>query len=410
VRDNMGDEGPLIKGGGRTIIGVFVENPYTAAAPAPQKEAPAPAVAQKPSESPLDKAKELKTPLYSDAVMEAASSWYRNGELMLMYTSASTVEQIASFYEKATGVKRDPHSNATTAFILAPKAPANQILQVMVWRDDASSGKTQLVVTSHAPIPAPTEKVLGLPIYKGAVFSVPGSTANHYVWTSNDSMEAILSFYEQAAGQKRAPGMPADMGVIIASGTSVSVKANADGLMGPGKVGLMIMPLPEAQVQQQAQPQAETAAAESAAPEQQQVQQQAQPQSAPKPPSLLDVAKSGKADDILAAVRAGARIDEVDASGYTPLMYAAMSNPDPAVIKALVASGAAVDARGPSQATALMLAARLTKKAAVVQALIDAHAGMKLKDAAGKTAFDYATSNSALMFSPQLAALGLGRF
>ena len=105
-----------------------------------------------------------------------------------------------------------------------------------------------------------------------------------------------------------------------------------------------------------------------------------------------------------------ARIDEVDASGYTPLMFAAMSNPDPAVITSLVAAGASVDARGPNQGTALMFAAKFTKKSAVVQALIDAHANMKLKDAAGKTAFDYATGNSALMFSSQLAALGFGRF
>jgi hypothetical protein len=413
VRVNAGEEGPLIEGGGKTMITVFIDDPYkAAAAPVQEKETPAPA--QQQSEAPLERAKELRTPLYSDAVLDEASSSYRNGELMLMMTSGSPVEQIASFYEKATGVKRHPHSTAASVFILAPKAPLNQILQVMVWREEGagSSGKSKLVVTSHAPIAAPTEKELGLPIYKGALFNVESSTANHYAWTSNDTMEAILSFYEQASGQKRAPGMPADTGVIVTPGASISVQGNADGLMGPGKVGIMIVPLPGAQAprqaQQKTQPRAETAAAEAAAPAQQQAQ--AQPQPAPKAVSLLDVARSGKAEDIRAAIRAGARIDEVDASGYTPLMQAAMSNPDPAVITLLVAAGASVDARGPNQGTALMFAAKSTKKAAVVQALLDAHANMKLKDAAGKTAFDYATGNSALMFSPQLAALGLGRF
>jgi hypothetical protein len=411
VRENKGDEGPLIEGGGRTMIGIYIEDPYrVTAAQAPQKETPAPLPAQKQSEIALEKAEELRIPLFSEAALEGDASWYRNGELFLMMTSGSSVEKIASFYEKAVGVKRDPHSDATTALILVPKAPANQILQVMVMRDEASSGKSRLVIISHPPMSAPTERELGVPIYKNAVFSVLASTANSYYWTTSDSMESILSFYEQAAGQKRAPGMPADTGVINAPGAMISVNVNRGEVMGPGKLGIMIMPLPGAQVpqqaQQQTQPQAETAAARPAAPAQEPVR----PQPAPKVPSLLDVAKAGTADDILAAVRAGANVNEVDASGYTPLICAAMSNPDPAVIKALVAAGAAVDARGPNQATALMLAAKLTRKAVVVQALIDAQANMKLKDAAGKTAFDYATGNSALMFSPQVAALGLGRF
>jgi hypothetical protein len=409
VEENKGEEGPIIVGGGRTFIGLSIENPYKgSAAQAPEKETPAPPPAQKPSELALEKAKELRIPLYSEAAPEGDASWYRNGELFLMMTSDSSVEKIASFYEKAIGVKRDPHSDATTVLILVPKAPANQILQVMVMRDAASSVKSRLVIISHAPISAPTEKELGVPIYKNAVFSVLASTANSYYWTTSDSMETILSFYEQATGQKRAAGMPADTGVINASGAMISVNMNKGEVMGPGKLGIMIMPLPGAQpqAQQRTQPVAETAAAPSTT----STAEQAQPQPAPKAPSLLDVAKSGKAEDILAGVRAGARVDEVDASGYTPLMYAAMSNPDPAVIKALVSAGAAVDARGPNQATALMLAAKLTKKAAVVQALIDAHASMKLKDAAGKTAFDYATGNSAMRFSPQLASLGMGRF
>jgi ankyrin repeat protein len=57
----------------------------------------------------------------------------------------------------------------------------------------------------------------------------------------------------------------------------------------------------------------------------------------------------------------------------------------------------------------LMRAAKSTKNPAVVQALLDAHANMKLKDSSGKTAFDYAMGNGALMVTPQLVALGLGR-
>jgi ankyrin repeat protein len=90
-------------------------------------------------------------------------------------------------------------------------------------------------------------------------------------------------------------------------------------------------------------------------------------------------------------------------------MYAAMSNPNPAVITTLVAAGASVDVLTPAKMTPLMLAAKSTKKPAVVQALLEAGANMKLKDSSGKTAFDYATGNAALMFTAQLVALGVGR-
>ena len=80
----------------------------------------------------------------------------------------------------------------------------------------------------------------------------------------------------------------------------------------------------------------------------------------------------------VALVKAGADIDARDQAGNTPLHYAALHNPNPAVVAALIEAGADIDARN--------------------------------KD--GKLPFDYARDNKALWGTEvykQLARAGLAR-
>ncbi|HEX7022821.1 MAG TPA: ankyrin repeat domain-containing protein, partial [Trueperaceae bacterium] len=115
---------------------------------------------------------------------------------------------------------------------------------------------------------------------------------------------------------------------------------------------------------------------------------------APAPPQdLFEVAKTGSLEQVEAALAAGEALGQTDAYGQTPLMYAAGSNPDPMVVRALLRAGANVNARSQAGWTALMYAVRDNENPEVVMALLNAGANPTLRNDQGQLAVDLASEN-----------------
>lgn len=140
----------------------------------------------------------------------------------------------------------------------------------------------------------------------------------------------------------------------------------------------------------------------------------------PKPgkTKLMDAAQSGDKEEFQAALAAGNKLTDVDASGWTPLMYAAGSygnSMESELLKAgvnvnarstrgetalmasaatgmadedLLKAGADVNAANDVGMTALMLLAQRGEPDEI-KALLKAGANARKKDAAGRTALDY---------------------
>jgi uncharacterized caspase-like protein len=93
-------------------------------------------------------------------------------------------------------------------------------------------------------------------------------------------------------------------------------------------------------------------------------------------------------------LKAGAYIDVQDNTGQTPLMFAAGYNPNPEVITKLLKAGADMDkAESGEGMTALMYAALANSNPEAVTVLLEAGADAKAKNDNGETAFDYAKCN-----------------
>jgi beta-lactamase regulating signal transducer with metallopeptidase domain len=116
---------------------------------------------------------------------------------------------------------------------------------------------------------------------------------------------------------------------------------------------------------------------------------------AAKAQNLFAIASSGTADQVAAAVNAGAKVNaRAPGAGHTPLMVAAKSNPDPAVIRALIAAGAQVDLRESfNGASALMLAASSNPNPEVTASLLEGGARATERDNGDISPLMYATSN-----------------
>lgn len=110
--------------------------------------------------------------------------------------------------------------------------------------------------------------------------------------------------------------------------------------------------------------------------------------------TLLDLAQSGKASSVRAAIKRGSDVNEKNEKGETPLMLAARWNPDSfPVMKLLIAAGADVNAKDRYDTTILMAALLSYRRTttldivkAIVKALIAAGADVNAKDKDGKTA------------------------
>ena len=77
-------------------------------------------------------------------------------------------------------------------------------------------------------------------------------------------------------------------------------------------------------------------------------------------------------------------------------MYAAESNENPEIINTLLDAGARINDRDDTGWTPLMYAARYTYNSEIITTLLDAGADGKARDEDGKTAFDFAEENEHL--------------
>jgi len=121
--------------------------------------------------------------------------------------------------------------------------------------------------------------------------------------------------------------------------------------------------------------------------------------------NLCELVRTATPDLVEAALASGAKAEDQDEDQWTPLMYAAESNPDPRVITALLKAGAAIDDQGPGGWTPLMLAARASRNPEVVMTLLKAGASGQVKSNDGKTAFDWATGNAKIKGTAAYKAL-----
>lgn len=99
---------------------------------------------------------------------------------------------------------------------------------------------------------------------------------------------------------------------------------------------------------------------------------------------------------IQATADAGADFNARGSDSMSPLMWAAMFNTDPEVIRMIVAAGADIDARDDFGFTPLMFAADFNQNPEVILTLLAAGADAKARDRAGKTAFENAQLRSRL--------------
>jgi uncharacterized protein len=96
---------------------------------------------------------------------------------------------------------------------------------------------------------------------------------------------------------------------------------------------------------------------------------------------------TGSATDVSAAIKAGADVHELDASGWSSVAVAAAMNPDADVIVVLLAAGANPTTRvGNFQWTPLMVATMSTPNPQVVHALLDTGSDLHARDTRGFTA------------------------
>ncbi len=102
-------------------------------------------------------------------------------------------------------------------------------------------------------------------------------------------------------------------------------------------------------------------------------------------------------DVITTLLKAGAEINARANAGTTPLMWAALANPNPEVITTLLRAGADIKAReNDNGMTSLMWAALANPNPEVITVLLKAGANAKTKDRQGLTALDYAKDNAEL--------------
>ena len=104
---------------------------------------------------------------------------------------------------------------------------------------------------------------------------------------------------------------------------------------------------------------------------------------------LLRACYSGTAEDVRAALEAGADVDIATSNGMTALMWAAYANPHPEVIRVLLEAGANVNARHNTGGTALMRAAYYNNNPEIINVLLDAGADPNVKNKDGIRAVDF---------------------
>ena len=109
-------------------------------------------------------------------------------------------------------------------------------------------------------------------------------------------------------------------------------------------------------------------------------------------------------------LKAGAKINDRNADGYTALMIAAQNNENPEIISTYLKAGANVNDQNNFKSTALTLAAEFNKNPEIVVELLNHGANAKLRDYDGKSAFDYVSANPNLKDSDAYWELNNARF
>jgi ankyrin repeat protein len=110
---------------------------------------------------------------------------------------------------------------------------------------------------------------------------------------------------------------------------------------------------------------------------------------------LIFAARSNPNPEIITAlITAGADVNaKCENLGWPPLIWAAIANPNPEIITALIKAGADVNAKSKIGWTPLMSAAGYKKNSEIITALTKAGADTGERCNEGKTALDYAREN-----------------
>lgn len=113
-------------------------------------------------------------------------------------------------------------------------------------------------------------------------------------------------------------------------------------------------------------------------------------------PDLLQAAREGDTDNLIAALEAGTPADTRNSEGRTPLMEAVSASAGSAVVNMLLAAGADVNTTDQDGMTPLLLAARDSRVADTVLVLMNAGADPTARTPAGETAAGLAAGNPAV--------------
>ncbi|MCR5085396.1 MAG: ankyrin repeat domain-containing protein [Succinivibrionaceae bacterium] len=110
---------------------------------------------------------------------------------------------------------------------------------------------------------------------------------------------------------------------------------------------------------------------------------------APYPPLFYAAQGELSKEALEGLVKAGAGVNDADATGLTPLMVALLSSQGERVVERLIALGANVNLADKSGRTALMAMAAADPRVGIARALLKAGADPAARDAEGRTALDY---------------------
>lgn len=118
----------------------------------------------------------------------------------------------------------------------------------------------------------------------------------------------------------------------------------------------------------------------------------------PQPGDLLNAVLSNDIDDVKRLLQQGAPVDEADATGNTPLAWAAGKG-HLEIVRALLEHGADVNSRNRMGTSPLMMVVYQTYhpgRTIIMRLLLDKGADLGFKNLKGETALDIATSMSRL--------------
>lgn len=121
---------------------------------------------------------------------------------------------------------------------------------------------------------------------------------------------------------------------------------------------------------------------------------------------FFTLVQSGSPERIVAAIKAGANVNQTTTEGKTPMMYAAQYNPNPEVLKVLYQAGALVNAMTKDGWTALMFAVKYNPNVYVTDTLLDLNANYNAMNNDGDTALLMAVKQKSFLLVKMLTQTG----